>query len=370
MSEKRLKCIVLNDPVTFPPEPLNGITTTGMMTPPGSRNWIYPHDMLREVDSIAGGYECDVPPDFDVVASKNPDRALRIVEVITQKLFRVSRYLAENYEWDALAIIFTTSDRLQHYWWHDQDRIAEYYKTVDTMLGEYCKYAKRAGADLIVVSDHGFGPAKQVFLVNRWLESAGLTSYSKSLFSKGMSGLGLSKTQITRRWPSWPILFSRLPHVLQLGIRKVLPQDEAFVNMRRSSALAKTQLGVFVTKPKDIELVANMLRQATDETGSRVFEKVFYSREVLNGPYVYRAPELFLQPFDSYDISLSKQASLSLRTGTHRPQGIMIYCNSTSDRPGRILDPVRPWDVAASILEIFSLPIPDYFDGKPKILPT
>jgi len=367
LSERGFKCIVLNDPVTFPAEPINGIMTTGMMTPPGSRNWIYPPEMLGEVDSIAGGYECDVPSNFDAVISTDPDRALKMLEVLTQKLFRVSRYIAENYEWDILATIFTTTDRFQHYWWHDQRKITAFYKTLDTMMGQYLKYAVRKNADLIVVSDHGFGPARQVFLVNTWLESVGLTSYAKSLFSRSISKLGFSKKQIDRNKPTVPKLFSKLPHTLQQVIRNVLPEDEIYLDTRHSPAFAKTSLGVFVNEQEQIESVANRLREATDKTGGRVFEKVFYSHEVLNGSYLYRAPELFLQPFDGYDISPWRQTSPSVRTGVHRPEGIMIHCGAIVDQPGRILGRIRPWDVTACILEIFGIPVPDYFDGKPKL---
>jgi predicted AlkP superfamily phosphohydrolase/phosphomutase len=372
VSERGRKCIVINEPVTFPPEKINGILTTGLMTPPGSGNWIHPKELKREINMVAGGYDTDIPGDFMSIFVQDRERAAAIIENLALKVFRVSKYVASNFDWDILAVIFTSTDRLQHYWWHDADKISKHYERLDTMLGEYIKYADDQAADLIIVSDHGFGPAKRLFRLDEWLRESGLAVYKETAFSKALSGFGFTKNEIVNLWPNWRKSFTMLPEFLQDIIRKIVPEGRRFLDKSRSGAYAVASNAVFVSDNKK-EDVAKQLSKVTDKvTGSLIFEKVLDREDVLWGPYAYRAPNLFLQPNPGYIAvpgGMYRGRAIEdvekIYTGLHRPEGIFLHYQPNHSPTTVKSVTLRPWDVAALALDVLGIPIPDYFDGKP-----
>jgi predicted AlkP superfamily phosphohydrolase/phosphomutase len=373
LSEAGRKCIMINDPVTFPPEHINGIMITGLMTPPGSVNWIHPKELRHEIETVAGGYECDVPPDIDSIILKNRSKGLSILENLAEKTFRVSKYLALNFDWDVLAVIFTTTDRLQHFWWDDSVEISRHYHMLDVMLGEYLECAKARGADLLVISDHGFGHCKRRFRINDWLEESGLAVYRESLLSKVLGDLTITKTRARDIWGKWPSAFRALPGFMQEMIRTHVPesgQARRQLDIAKSAAYARGYAGIFVPDRGLRERLAKKFTELTDKsTGDFVFERVMDREEVLNGPYSYRAADLFLLPSLGYDVLATDSVTEAARVGTHRPEGILIHyrSRSTPSSPVLISGPARPWDVGTSILDILGVPIPGYFDGKPII---
>jgi len=372
ISDAGRKCIIINDPVNFPPEQVNGIMTTGLMTPPGSTNWIYPKQRKDEMETIARGYECDIPSDFRAILTKDREAALEIVRRLTSKVFRVGAYSAFNLDWDVLAVIFTVTDRLQHFWWNEQNRIAELYKRIDVMLGEFRKCAEETSADIMVVSDHGFGPCDRFVSINGWLEQAGLAVRSESPFSKMLAGGGITRGRIRTIMGAWPTAFTAMPRFMQDIVRKFIPESAENLkelDITKSVAYAKTPSGIYLRDRNSEEDVLRKLSEMQDpSTGNRVIEKIMKRDEVLHGDYAYRAPDLFLQPAAGYGLSIDKTDIERGYTAVHKPEGIFIhYRPNASSEPQGLPGPARPWDVAASILHILGIPVPEYFDGTPKI---
>jgi predicted AlkP superfamily phosphohydrolase/phosphomutase len=288
------------------------------------------------------------------------------------KVFRVSTYAASNFEWDIIAVIFTATDRLQHFWWNDSLQISEYYKRLDMMLGKYMEYAEIMSADLMVVSDHGFGPCERLVSINRSLEEAGLAVRTESPFSKVLSRAGFTRGRIRNIMGEWPAAFNVLPGPLQDMIRRFVPESAEStmeIDVARSFAYAKTAAGVFLQNGSMRGIVAKKLSELSDKiTGDPIVEKVISRDEALQGAYSYRAPDLFLQTRLGYGFSIDKTDLEKGLVGTHRPEGIfMHYRPNSSSNHQELLAPIRPWDVAASILHILKVPVPDYFDGRPKI---
>jgi len=369
ISEANLKCIVLNNPVSYPPESINGIMTSGLLTPPGSNNWVHPIRLKSELDAVANGYECDIPPDFSRNSEDHATSGTEKLKNLAVKLHRVSKHLVAAYDWDILAVIFTTTDRLQHFWWDDPASILEHYQALDTILTDYVKIADDNSADLIVVSDHGFGPIKHAISMPNWLEKEGLVSYSETVSSKTMSRFGLTKPQIGLWLKKHPRISSLLPEFLGKVAKHHLPEGRHELNPLNTIAFMKNPAGVFVEDKTQLGYVEGKLRGMTYE-GSPVFESVLRRESVLSGPYVYRAPDLMLQPSEGFLVHHKRgpeSTYLPKTNGMHRPEGIYIHY-----RPGMKVAPtvgtIRPWDISATILEILNVPIPSYFDGKPILL--
>src|SRR5574341_1564863 len=69
-----LRSIVVNDPTTYPPEKIDGIMTTGLLTPPYS-NYANPPEIAQQINNLVGGYEPDLPPDYYELAATNKEKA-------------------------------------------------------------------------------------------------------------------------------------------------------------------------------------------------------------------------------------------------------------------------------------------------------
>ena len=363
LSEAGRKCIVINDPVTYPAERINGIMTTGLMTPAGPTDWIYPRELKKEINTVAGGYEFDIPFEFKSVLVSDREKALDILRNLTTKVLRVSSHAMRNYEWDVFAVIVTTTDRLQHYFWGDTAEMAKHYAMLDDALGEFLDLSTKLSADLLVVSDHGFGPANKFFQLNEWLGKAGLSVYKESTVYKVFSRLGIRGDKIDFKVWGRSQLFLGLPGFLQDAIRRNLP---AYASPWPdvSSRVFATPTSLFVRDSKDREVVANELGKVADPiTGIPVFETIVSKEDVLHGPYLYRAPELFVLPTRGYSVSTSSEDVIGVR-GTHRPEGIFMYyrpgVSSREEKPRQ----VRPWEVAGLVLNTINVPIPEYFDGN------
>lgn len=69
-------------------------------------------------------------------------------EKLKKKAFEVAR----RKDWDLFIVVFTALDKIQHYHWGEEDKLLEWYKDMDEILGELIKHDEK----ILVVSDHGF----------------------------------------------------------------------------------------------------------------------------------------------------------------------------------------------------------------------
>ncbi|HYW01940.1 MAG TPA: alkaline phosphatase family protein [Candidatus Acidoferrum sp.] len=375
ISDSGRRCIIINDPIGYPPETINGIMTSGLMTPPGANDWITPKDRKQEFDTVARGYECDIPTNFAAILSENRDAALDILKRLTTKIIRVGTYAAYHLDWDVLAIIITVTDRLQHFWWNDKQKIAELYERIDQLLGELIQRANELSADLVVVSDHGFGPCDKLISINGTLEKLGFAIRTESRLSKMFNKIGITKDRFRKIMGSWPSTFTALPSFMQNAILKYVPESDQNIkglDQSKSQAYARTPVGIFIRDQNSKETIAKKLCELTDETtGKLIIEKVLDRNEVLHGDYSYRAPDLFLEPQPGYGFSIDKTGSVERGlVGTHRPEGIFIFYRPKATPQTLPNVPIHPWDIAATLLQLLNIPVPPHFDGRPIINDT
>ena len=55
-----LRTAIMNVPITFPPEPLDGFMISGMMTPNDEADYTYPSELKARLDGMVGHYVVDV----------------------------------------------------------------------------------------------------------------------------------------------------------------------------------------------------------------------------------------------------------------------------------------------------------------------
>jgi predicted AlkP superfamily phosphohydrolase/phosphomutase len=161
------RSIAINIPLTSPADSLNGLMIAGFPhASDDTASYFWPHSLKDDLSD----YTFDA---FRVVVAKNKeDRFIQKMKGIESKRLEVGLRLMDREAWDLFWIVFTFTDRYQHYLWKYTDvhhpmydpiggkeyggAIEDAYTMADEYLGEFMKRMKE-GDLLVVMSDHGFG---------------------------------------------------------------------------------------------------------------------------------------------------------------------------------------------------------------------
>ena len=374
LSAFNIRQIIVNEPVTYPPEKVNGIMLTGFSTPPSSQNYIYPTELKEEVDKVSGGYMPDLEPDFESTIRKNRGRGLEIINDFAKKTFKVANHLAKNYEWDLLVCIFTSIDRLNHFYFNDLNAISSHYKLLDCMIA---KIINQTDANVLIVSDHGFGPLKKCFYINSWLKKLNYLKERRALSTKVLLGLGLRYRRLAALL-SKARMYGLIARLTPRSIKLAIPTNgsEPSIDYRNSVFYSLSVNGGIYVRDIGIEtsaLINYLIRTLRSLTidGERPIESVFRRQDVLWGECIDRAPEIMFLPSAGYEVSPRICTSIlespnmfgDIRTGAHRPEGIFLAFGPDI-RKGRLKCIVQTWDIAPTILHGLGLAIPSYMDGR------
>ncbi len=112
LSRQGKKVGVINVPLTYPAEPVNGFMVTGMYTPSDEHPFTYPPKLAQELREAIGGYKV-----IGERSKENLDTALRgILEEIPMRT-KAASYLARKYEPDLMILVYGATDAVQHKFW-------------------------------------------------------------------------------------------------------------------------------------------------------------------------------------------------------------------------------------------------------------
>ncbi len=400
LSERGKKVCVLNVPLTYPPDKVNGIMISGMDTPDMTSDFIYPASFRKELDEQIGGYRLE-----------NPVRNLRqeaIEEQIatlftgSQNRFDAAKYLLTKENWDLFVMVFEGTDRAQHAFWkyadpqhpdyNDQEAakygrvIADTYKDLDAKLGELRRLLP-TDTTLIVVSDHGFGPLYTGVMIGKWLEDQGYLSGKtpehswKSLVMETASKVipGAVKQQLKtvlgfQNAPKkTPLFFAHL----DMEATRVYPiggHGHLCINLKGRQPAGIVEPGQEYEELRD-ELIARIQELTDPVTGTGVIKRA-YKREEVYSEYPETTPDIILTWAKGYyavdpmtqaaDAAQTAENELFTRhrwSGIHRPEGIVMAAGRPI-KPHVQIEGAQIIDIAPTILSLLFEEIPDTMDGK------
>jgi len=167
LGEYGRRSVIINIPLTSPADSLDGLMIAGFPhATDDSNSYFWPHSLRNEL----ADYTFDA---FRVICAKNKeDRFLQKMEGIESKRLEIGLRLFDRADWDLFWIVFTFTDRYQHYLWKYSDEkhpmydpaggeaygnaVRDAYAMTDRYVGSFLPRL-RDGDLLIVMSDHGFG---------------------------------------------------------------------------------------------------------------------------------------------------------------------------------------------------------------------
>jgi predicted AlkP superfamily phosphohydrolase/phosphomutase len=390
---------VVNVPMTYPPRPVEGYVITGMLTPPGAEDYVYPPELRERL----GDYRVDLEglrqeDRFAGEVATDPHRFLADVMAMTRQRGETCQRLLREEPVDVFMVVFTGTDRLTHEFWPqlaagcpEDDPVGRalraYFGVLDGIIGELLAFASEA--HVVVMSDHGFGPApERRVLVNRWLEEQG---WLRRQPEEQAHGLRAATSALLARRPGLRrFLRGLLPRPLRARVRQAVREDVvAEVDWTRTQAYftplygytGGISLNLRGVKPQGVveevtaeglrTLIMDALRQLVDpETKEPILREVYPREAVFQGPYVESFPEIVftLAPAYNAHYTLRSEAIVESvphrwRHGEHRQEGI-LFLHGPAVQAGALDQPAHIVDIVPTVLYLLGLAIPDDLDGR------
>lgn len=409
LSRQGKKVGIINVPLTYPPEQVNGFMVTGMYTPSDNHPFTYPPELAKELKEAVENYKV-----IGQRSKEDLDAALiGILEEIPMRS-RAASYLARKYDPGLLVLVYGATDAVQHKFWrfsdpehpqHDpkapekyQKAIEEVYIRVDEAVGNLIQEAPE-GTVFIIMSDHGAAPLYKYLYLNNWLIKEGFMKVRKEALSTlryKMYSLGATPfnllTNLSRLAPGLlDMLVGSVREEMSGGKSKFhnLFLSWRDIDWERTSAYAVggNLGGVFVNlqgrepcgkvspgqEYESIrERVSERLRELADpDTKELVVEKVWKREELYEGPFLSRVPDVVFSTkgnrymaFGLHEFATNKvMAPSPWFSGSHSPEGILIMAGDPFQ--GNIkLKFAAIEDIAPTVLHLMGFQIPADMDGR------
>lgn len=404
---------IINVPVNYPPEKVNGFLVSWMDAPGVESTFTYPEDLYRKIKRDVGEYK--ITADFHVTLDKYVTELHDLIE----NRATVTEYLMEKYEWDFFMVLFGATDFAQHAFWKYMDEthpdhnpteaakygsvIQEVYEKIDKKIG---RFLEKLGRDTIVIimSDHGAGPLRKVVNLNRWLFENGWLAPTGA--SKEESMLRKMGRRIVRNSmkKSFSLLKRKLPVNIKGRLRSLFPnvrnklesyllssqidwsQTKAFslgaygniwINLKGREPRGTVEPGAEYETLRS-QIIDRLLKLQDPDTMEEVVSEVYRREELYHGRYLDRAADLIVrwkdyayhsrQRFGAEENSVfeSRQTmplcNLEMN-GYHTLKGILIIKGRHSKKNLEIRG-AHITDVAPTILYLMNVPIPEDIDGR------
>lgn len=403
LSEAGKNVIVINVPVTYPPEKVNGSLVSGMPVPANRTDFAYPPELASELLNWFPDYSINATSVY--IRGKADDFLQDIRRELNQRL-TVAENLMQRQDWDFAMVHILGTDRIQHEFWHCMDEthpkhtdeapkyknaILEYYQEIDRNLHRVLDLADE-NTTVFVISDHGFGALHKFVYLNTWLLAEGflvlkqnaLTRLKSLAFKLGFSptniyklvaALGMAGVRggmdMGKRQQLLDVLFLSLKDVDWSKTKAYARGNfgQIFLNVKGREPEGIVQLGA--DYEKTVQAIINHLPTLKDpQTGQPLVERVERRKNLFAGDYLDRAPDIavFMRdetyvPLGTADFPANTVAENAIgNTGDHRFNGILMMHGRGVEKMD--LNEASLMDIAPTVLHLLNLPVPTDMDGK------
>lgn len=304
-------------PVTWPPEPVNGVLAAGMLAPP-SEAWAWPPEYTDHLRAAG------LVPDVGMWTQRRRIEFAAILEQIELKERELVRLLAQD-DWTFSMVVFKSLDVLSHqiYDGRAEGVVAQLVTRLDRALGSLLE-AAGPETNVLVVSDHGFTTYPGSFNVAAWLVEQGYAvreGEDAAVPWGDRSYAEYTEDVETRRLAS-----------IDLARTRVLATEtecEGHFGSLRLNLAGREPRGVVQPDEKEAlldELEAALLALRADER--RVVTRVWRGAELYPGPANAVVPDLIFETTPDREVVANDREPTFLRRDAPRPDhtldGILV----------------------------------------------
>ena len=404
LSNIGMKNIVVNVPGTYPPEKIDGIMITGLLTPSPDSNFTYPLDIKKRLhEKDLGEYNLEQLwlEDFSRSRMKKraPEKLLYLINKQMVSRMKVGLNLMKETDWGFTMVVFRGTDTAQHFLFDHQDLMLSCYQKVDELVGNIVEIYPEAV--FFVVSDHGFEDIKKIFYPDNVLYNAGyLTPFEDpykdfiSLFHllyykilgwilKHLPQKFLKKSKMIKK-----LLFSSSSKNKLIDFSKTKAFSTA--DGRGIQICRNNKFKNGIVEEKDYDNLCNevsiLLKEIKDpDDNSPIIENVYrwnqiYSKNAFNPPDLVfdlkkgiTAAEYLRFPNTLFDVAQTKKNCIPYifdqdpvgRSGDHSQYGI-FFAYGEGIKTNYKIDNISVQDVLPTIFTSIGISIPKTIDGVSK----
>jgi len=395
LGEYGVRVGILNYPCLYPPYEVNGFMVSAGLGSPDSGSFTFPKELEGEVLKLLGS-ECYL----NLKSPRYQDLRLFMEDLtrVFENHVRTTEHLLTTREWDFFWVVLSETDWIQHMMWkyfdaslagHDQEigsQYAELFKQfwthVDDAIGRFMSIVGD-DTNIVVLSDHGFGPCNHTFRINVWLIREGYLTPTKM----GWRGYLWRKRFRTKLGKIARILKLKriFPSLVEWGQRATVSAmaiPVSSVDLKRSLAFDPAHIGSFAgiylnhvafNNPSDGDALRVELTERLQEFGIRNgLDIQVWQPEQLYGSRTAGSPDLIVRiddgecfidkAFEGELIETKVPDRVAFLNGTHRMNGILIATGPDFVH-GEIKN-AHLVDVPATLLSLFGIPIPADVSGR------
>ncbi len=406
LSEQGKKVGVINVPIAYPPDIVNGYFISGLLAPNRKSIFTYPPDLHFELLKELGDYPLDNESEIIYRTSGDELAAFQHLIYSNNKVLEATFSLMDKFEWDFFVVVLTIADKVQHIGWkytipEFRQQNPELCKKSESMIEiSYCIVDEQLGklqsrlddnTVLMIMSDHGFGPISYQFYINRWLKRLGLLKLKtygalkykllgviRGFLRRFLIGLG-KKAGVSEK----------MKKIVALPIMNMNSEKSyTLVDWTRTKAFSSWTNGEEIVminlkgrEPEGIvnpgreyeelrDFITKELCEIKGDNGEKLIDKAYKREELYSGPHVHLAPDIQFAPVD---MSLQPRGEIfgkeilirppDFSPALHRMNGILLMEGEAIKENFRI-EGAHIIDVAPTILYLMGIPIPKDMDGK------
>jgi predicted AlkP superfamily phosphohydrolase/phosphomutase len=394
---------VVNIPMTFPAEPVNGVMISGMDAPSLGERAVHPAGLLDRMHREAPDYRIMSKAYIRAEHGEWEAAERELLEVMEARARFVTE-LARPRDLDFLMVNLEATDGSHHFFWqhfdpthprHDPklaprfgDTIARCYEASDAALGRLID--AYAPDTVLVVSDHGGGPSNDwILYMNDWLEAEGFmaiqprasSSVAKRAYATAMKHMSVPLKRRLR-----PLLGRWIEQAKGLALYGDVDwsRSQAYgtvQSMVRLNQAGREPMGAVAPEDRDAvleELAAKAVRR-TFPGGEPLFERVTRGTDMYEGDAPGK-PDLVVEPKLGTQVRGRNTAGrpgflFSLRdlgvyypSGEHSPVGMVVAAGAGIERRHPTPE-TSILQVAPSVLALLGVPVPE-LDSEPMAFVT
>lgn len=379
LSSSGKKVGIANYPMLYPPYKISGVMASGLGAPEDG-DVFYPENLKEKLRKAIGKHKIYVS--FRRPKYNKPENFIKDIRRLIRYNYKLADALIDE-SYDLFLFVISASDFLGHYAWDwFENKSSKYHKIfkeiwnqIDEVLGLMVK--KWQDANLMIISDHGSGKLKEVFLVNNWLQQEGylvLKGSGKKLISsetKKSTEVSLRKSFnfLSRIYPGFekyiPLHFVKKHFVYNRII------DDLDLNASKAFALRHCGLGnIYINSDESEEYekikssIINGLKSLCGRFGKRL--QIYPKEEIYKGNFMHKLPDLtFMINNNQVEVSpLLSKGPLFVpplaknKTGSHRLEGIFIVTGPSVGNKNDFRDISELTDVVPAIFKLLALDSP------------
>ena len=323
------RSVIINLPATYPARPIHGVLLSGFVALDLEKA-VYPARYLPLLRQT--GYQVDVE------AGKGKDRKpefLADLHCLLKTRKHVADILWEKENWDVFMFTVTETDRLQHFLYDAYENACHplhqdflnFFHELDRIIADYLdRAAGREDVEVILLSDHGFGPIRREVYLNPILAKYGFLTLET----------GPGRT---------------LAHISPTATAFALDPSRIYIHQKSRYPKGRVDAADYHKVRQDVK----QLFENYEVNGEKAIARAFFREELYSGPQLHAAPDLVLLSNPGFDVKggfeKQQETGNSHFTGMHRQDNAFFACSR-----GQLAAP--PWTIFAVKELLFKLLTP------------